>query len=105
MTDTRAGGPAWSVSGQLGDFSGGLSGKYLGWAPSVLVGGAGAAAGDPVLSGFVSGNGLLDPSPLGSATAGHAKGTGSLGATLTLQVPVETPAGTYTATLTLTALS
>ena len=105
VTDTRAGGPAWSVSGQLGDFSGGLSGKYLGWAPSVLVGGAGAAAGDPVLSGFVSGNGLLDPSPLGSATAGHAKGTGSLGATLTLQVPVETPAGTYTATLTLTALS
>ncbi len=105
VTDTRTGGPAWSVSGQLSDFSGGLSGKYLGWTPTVVAEGAGATAGAAVASGIDSGNGLTDSSVLGSAVAGHAGGTGTLGAALDLRVPVDTPAGTYTATLTLTALS
>ena len=105
VTDTRAGGPAWSVSGQISDFSGGLDGKYLGWSPTVATAGAGAVAGAVVGSGFASGNGLKDASVLGSALDGHAKGTGSLGAGLDLRVPADTDAGTYTATLTLTALS
>ncbi|MEV4515528.1 adenylyl cyclase [Dactylosporangium sp. NPDC049525] len=105
VTDTRAGGPAWSLSGQVGDFTGGLSGKYLGWTPSVIVAGAGAVAGGAVASGFDSGNGLTDASVLGSAIDGHGKGTATLGGGLDLRVPAETAAGTYTTTLTLTALS
>ena len=105
VTDTRAGAPAWSVSGQVGDFTGGLDGKYLGWSPKVVTAGAGAVAGDVVTSGFASGNGLKDSAVLGSALDGHAKGTGSVGADLDLRVPSDTAPGTYTATLTLTALS
>jgi hypothetical protein len=105
ITDTRAGAPAWSVSGQVGNFTGGLSGKYLGWTPSVVSAGAGATAGTPVASGIDTGNGLADSAVLGQATAGHAKGTGSVGADLDLRVPVTTAPGTYSTTLTLTVLS
>ncbi|GAA2367471.1 family 16 glycosylhydrolase [Dactylosporangium salmoneum] len=103
VSDTRAGGPAWSVSGQVGDFTGGLSGKYLGWTPAVLSGAA--TAGDAVPAGIDVGNGLAEPSVLGSAPTGHAAGTATLGAGLDLRVPVDTVPGTYTTTLTLTALS
>jgi hypothetical protein len=106
VTDTRADGPAWSVSGQLGDFNGGaLSGKYLGWTPEVITNGAGATAGGAVAPGIAGGNGLKDASTLASATAGHSTGSAVVGADLDLRVPADTPAGTYTATLTLTALS
>lgn len=105
VSDTRAGRPAWSISGQVGDFTGGLDGRYLGWSPTVVTAGAGATAGPAVDSGFVSGNGLKDSSVLGSASAGHATGTGSIGAGLDLRVPATTDAGTYSTTLTLTALS
>jgi hypothetical protein len=105
VTDSRVGGPTWSIAGQLGDFSGGLSGKYLGWTPKVTAAGAGATPGGQVLSGQVSGNGLKDASVLASATAGHAGGTATLGADLDLRLPKDTAAGTYTATLTITALS
>jgi hypothetical protein len=105
VTDTRAGSPVWSISGQLGDFTGGLSGKYLGWTPTVLTAGAGATAGAAVASGIDAGNGLKDSAALASAAVGHAKGTASVGAGLDLRIPVTTDPGTYTATLTLTALS
>ncbi|MET8814906.1 hypothetical protein ABZW47_23245 [Streptomyces sp. NPDC004549] len=105
VTDTRAGAPAWSVSGQTGDFTGGLSGKYLGWTPSVLADGAGAHAGAAVASGIDSGAGLTGSAVLGSADAGHTKGTATLGAALDLRLPATTESGTYTTTLTLTALS
>ncbi|MGI5242163.1 adenylyl cyclase [Dactylosporangium sp. CA-139066] len=105
VTDTRAGGPAWSLSGQVGDFTGGLPGRYLGWTPRLVTGGAGAVPGGAVAAGLTSGNGLADASLLGSAVDGHAKGTATLGADLDLRVPVDTAPGTYTATLTLTALS
>jgi hypothetical protein len=105
VTDSRSGGPAWSISGQVGDFSGGLAGKYLGWTPDVQVAGAGATAGAAVQPGLTSGNGLTDASTLASATTGHETGSATIGAALDLQVPVTTPPGTYTATLTLTALS
>lgn len=105
VTDTRAGGPQWSISGQVSDFTGGLSGKYLGWAPAVATPGAGATAGVAVEPGITAGNGLTDASTLASAQAGHATGSATLGADLDLRVPADTPAGSYSATLTITALS
>ncbi|GAB3512930.1 hypothetical protein [Phytohabitans suffuscus] len=105
VTDTRAGGPEWSISGQVSDFTGGLSGKYLGWSPKVLTAGAGATAGTAVSAGIDAGNGLTESSTLAAASGGHAAGTASVGADLDLRLPAETPAGSYTATLTITALS
>lgn len=105
VSDTRSGGPAWSISGQVSDFSGGVSGSYLGWDPEVLADGAGAVAGDPVPSGFPSGNGLTVASPLASAPNAHPTGTATVGAGLDLRLPIATPPGTYTTTLTITALS
>ncbi|QAY72428.1 metallophosphoesterase family protein [Agromyces protaetiae] len=108
VSDTRKGSPVWAISAQAGDFAAGgehFSGKYLGWTPKVVEQGGGASAGIPVGSGFDGGSGLATASTLGSAVAGHAKGAGKLGADLFLKVPVEAAVGTYTATLTLTALS
>ncbi|MET9877687.1 hypothetical protein ABZZ36_24075 [Actinacidiphila glaucinigra] len=105
VTDTRTGAPAWSVSGQVGDFTGALPGKYLGWTPTVLTDGAGAQPGTTITPGIDGGDGLTTSATLGSATAGHTKGTGTLGAALDLRLPTTTDPGTYTTTLTLTALS
>ena len=105
VTDTRANGPEWSVSGQVSDFTGGVSGSYLGWTPNVLSAGAGAVAGAVVASGIDGGDGLSVASLLAAAQAGHAGGTASVGADLDLRLPVDTTPGSYTATLTITALS
>jgi hypothetical protein len=108
VTDTRATGPEWSISAKISDFASGdktFAGKYLGWTPKVIEAGAGATAGAKVLSGFESGNGLGEASTLGSATAGHERGSAKLGADLDLQLPIDVSDGTYQATLTLTALS
>ncbi len=104
IVDTRNGSPSWSLSGQVSNFSGGLAGKYLGWVPRVISAGGGAVPGGTVSSGLIAGNGLADVSPLASAPAGHAKGSVTVGADLDLLIPSSTPAGSYTATLTLTAL-
>lgn len=108
VTDTRTFQTnAWTLSGQVGNFTGGagsIDGKYLGWSPKIVTAGAGITAGSAVASGWDSGNGLKTASVLGSAADGHAAGSGSLGADLTLKVPAETPAGSYTAPLTLTVL-
>lgn len=105
VTDTRGDGAGWSLSGQVSDFSGGLSGSYLGWSPKVVTAGAGAVAGNVVASGIAGGNGLKDASTLAAAPAGHVAGTAIVGADLDLRLPADTPAGTYAATLTITALS
>lgn len=108
VTDTRAAGPQWSISARVGDFAAGdkaFSGKYLGWTPAVTEAGGGATAGERVQSGFAGGDGLSASSTLGHAAAGHAKGSATLGAALGLDIPVDVADGTYTATLTLTALS
>lgn len=104
VIDTRSSAPGWSVSGQVGDFSGGVPGRYLGWTPRILTEGAGALPGESVISGFLAGNGLSNPSLLASAPKGHPIGSATVGADLDLRLPTATPAGTYTATLTLTAL-
>lgn len=104
VTDTRTAAPGWSLSGQVSDFTGGLSGRHLGWTPRVASPGAGATPGGPVVSGMLAGDGLRNPAVLASAVAGHPTGSATLGADVELRVPASTPAGTYTATLTITAL-
>ncbi|GAA1999006.1 hypothetical protein [Microbacterium ulmi] len=107
VTDTRSGGSgqhAWSLSGQVGEFTSGadsFSGGYLGWTPKV-VSGSGVTAGAAVTSTQLGGVGLATPSTL--ASAGAAAGA-TVGADLSLVIPGTTPAGDYTATLTITAVS
>jgi hypothetical protein len=104
VIDTREGNASWSLSGQVSDFSGGLPGSYLGWTPEVTQQGAGALPGGAIPSGLIAGDGLRSPALLASAPAGRPQGSAILGALLDLRVPRSTPGGTYTATLTLTAL-
>ncbi|QXE34689.1 Ig-like domain-containing protein [Streptomyces sp. GMY02] len=113
LTDTRAGNPGWTVSGQVSDFSDGathaINGQNLGWTPNVI---------DHVSAQTVTAGAKVDAAagaePSDSGTAGlksshtlaNGKGLGTshLGADLSLNVPTSTVAGTYTATLTLTAI-
>ena len=104
VSDTRNGTPAWSLSGQLSDFTSGLSGGYLGWTPQVLSPGAGAVAGAAVPSSLISGPGLSVPAILAASPGGHDTGTATLGALLDLRLPIETAPGTYSAILTITVL-
>ncbi|WP_207914319.1 choice-of-anchor M domain-containing protein [Micromonospora sp. KC213] len=112
VTDTRAGQPGWSASGQIpADFTGPggatFSAGYLGWSPRVLTQGSGqGVVAGPEVAPYVvgTGGGLGASAVLGSASAGAGRGTAQLGAGLRLSLPTETAAGTYTATLTLTAI-
>ncbi|MDG4764171.1 choice-of-anchor M domain-containing protein [Solwaraspora sp. WMMD406] len=112
VTDTRAGTPGWSASGQLPEnFTGPdgatFSSGYLGWTPQVVdqSAGQGVVAG-PVVEPYVVGvgGGLGNSAVLGSAPTGVGRGTATLSAGLQLRLPTETVPGTYTATLTLTAI-
>ncbi|GAA2660866.1 MULTISPECIES: hypothetical protein [Actinosynnema] len=108
VTDTRENAPAWSVSAQVSDFTAGTTsfdGKYLGWTPAVTENSGSAVPGAAVAPGFDSGAGLSSPATLGSAPLGHASGSARLGAELVLKTPLSVGAGSYSATLTLTALS
>lgn len=112
VTDTRVGQPGWSASGQIpADFAGPdgatFSAGYVGWTPRVLAQAdrQGVVPG-PVVAPYVvgAGGGLGNSAVLGSAPDGAGRGTAQLGADLRLSLPTETAAGTYTATLTLTAI-
>lgn len=106
VRDTRPDGPAFAIAGQISDFTPALPGRYIGWRPHVLVPGAGVVAGTVVTpGGWNGGHGLKVPAVLGAAESGHPPGVASLGAELHVQLPRQTPAGTYTTTLTITALS
>ncbi|MEU1230839.1 Ig-like domain-containing protein [Streptomyces sp. NPDC005828] len=113
LTDTRAGNPGWTVSGQVTDFTDGaahtINGQNLGWSPKVVdkapaqtvtPGSAvpaakGAASGDTGTAGLKSARTLAN---------GTGLGTAHVGADLALNAPTSTTAGTYTTTLTLTAI-
>ncbi|HEV2343755.1 MAG TPA: substrate-binding domain-containing protein [Actinocrinis sp.] len=105
VTDNRAGDPGWSVSAQAGDFSDGMghsiAGLNLGWTPSVIDATAAqtVTVGSPVAPG--NGGGLSTARTWATATG---LGTTHLGADVQLDVPTSTLAGTYTATLTVTAI-
>lgn len=109
VVDTRSGGAEWSISAQVSDFSGAdgvLPGRYLGWSPVIAEAGGGARAGSEVAPGFDnSGEGLSESSTLGFADVGHERGSAVLGAELELKLPLEAPSGTFSTTLTITALS
>lgn len=107
VSDTRAGGPAWSINGTATDFfaSGGSAsfpGSSLGWSPSVTENTGGAVAGPLVRPS--TGSGLTAGATLVSAPAGHAAGSVTADAALDLRIPLDTPAGDYTSVLTLTAV-
>lgn len=109
VTDSRHSKAPWSISAAVGDFKDGtktFSGANLGWTPKVVEAGAGATAGESVVSGYAGGgSGLSISRGLGSASQGHDKGTAKLGADLDLKIPGEVAKGSYRATLTITALS
>ncbi|WP_265521885.1 HtaA domain-containing protein [Oerskovia flava] len=105
VTDTRAGQPAWTINGSVGEFVAGdrsFSGSFLGWTPAVSQNTVGAVAGDAVVAG--TGGGLTASSTLAWAPAGHAKGSATVDAALALELPLDTEAGDYTGVLTLTAV-
>jgi len=109
VDDSRNTYPGWSVSGQQSAFTGSggtIAGDELGWVPTAitpLV--AGAALGPPVAPG-TSPNGLGDTAQvLASAPAGQGFGTNRLSASLTLEIPNLTPAGSYTGSLSITYLT
>jgi hypothetical protein len=107
VTDTHNTTPGWTVSGQDTDFLSGsntLSGNDLGWTPSIVsqTTGQGATEGTAVAAGDPTG--LKSVQPWATAPSGSGYGTAVLGAGLDLQIPASTPPGTYTSTLTVTAI-
>jgi hypothetical protein len=108
VSDTRRSLAPWSIAASVGDFTDGsktFAGKFLGWTPKVVTPGAGAAAAEPVASGYDGGDGLAVSRGLGAAAQGHERGEATLGADLDLKIPTSADRGTYRATLTLTALA
>nr|WP_239168768.1 choice-of-anchor M domain-containing protein [Actinoplanes deccanensis] len=113
VTDTRRAKPGWTASGQVpdgfkGDDGTAFAGGYLGWTPAVTrQGGQQGVVAGPVAVPYVAGQpgtGLGGSAVLASAPAGKGLGTAELDAALKLSVPTDTAAGTYTGTLTLTAI-
>jgi surface-anchored protein len=113
VTDTRAGRPGWTVSGQIADGfraadGSSFTGGHLGWTPGVTRQGAGqGVVAGPVAVPYVAGQphtGLGGGAALASAPGGAGRGTAELDAALRLSVPTGTAAGVYTGTLTLTAI-
>jgi hypothetical protein len=106
VTDTRqVGSSAWSLTGNDTDFTSGANsfdGGYLGWTPA-LVGSANAGTAGAAV--------LPTPGGAGLKAAAHTLASGgvvvgtpttTVSAGLNLAVPAQTPAGTYTSTLTIT---
>jgi hypothetical protein len=104
VSDARTGSTGWTVSGQASGFTasggGSFSGNALGWTPSAT-GTTGAAV---TAGGVVAPNGPglgSTPATLGSSTGDS---TATLGASLNLAIPSGQAAGTYTSTITITAI-
>jgi hypothetical protein len=122
ITDTRAGNPGWTLSGQVSDFvnttgptTTPIPGVDLGWTPNVIdkspsqnvIAGSLVNPANPPLTAnpaVADLNGLHVSRILASAAAGAGTGTAHVDALLALNVPTTTVAGTYDATLTLTAI-
>ncbi|MFC8451527.1 Ig-like domain repeat protein [Kitasatospora sp. NPDC057223] len=112
VTDTRAGAPGWSVSGQVAQFASGgnaINAQNLGWAPNLVSKGDGLKV---TLGGQVSpanaveanDNGALGLKSARTLAVATGLGTAKVGADLTLLAPTSTQAGTYQGVLTLTAI-
>jgi hypothetical protein len=100
--------PVWNLTGVVGNFtkSGGvvLDGKYLGWTPSVAVNTIGSTAGPVVAPAPGTTSGLKTSSLLATGSPSYNGTVTNASALLLLQAPVNTPAGAYSATLTLTLI-
>ncbi len=104
VRDTRPATTGWSITGTAGRFAtadgaASFSGARLGWTPTVT---GSASAGAPVAP--AGSGGLAAGATLASAPAGTPSGDVTVGAALTLGLPLDTPAGAYTGVLTLTAV-
>lgn len=103
VTDTRPGTTGWSLSGQAGDFADQaghtIDAGWLSWQPQVLR----SPAASPAVAGpaIQPGTGGLKNARL---LATGEVGTTEVGAELDLDAPTTTVAGTYVATLTITAI-
>ncbi|WP_432826019.1 hypothetical protein [Dactylosporangium sp. CA-092794] len=100
--------PGWSVSGQIGDFAGDghtFSGSFLGWTPGIAVQNPArdVVPGLPVAPR--TDPGLKHGGRLAAAPAGRGLGTTVIRGDLSLKIPSSTQPGTYSATLTITALA
>jgi hypothetical protein len=102
--------PGWHVTGTVTDFAGSyqgssvsFSGTNLGWIPQVVSTQDAATAAGPVAPGATPG--LKGGANLATAAADHGLGQSELDAALNLVIPDNTRPTTYTATLTLTAIS
>lgn len=109
ITDTRAGSPGFTLSGQARPFTTHdgahvLGAQHLGWQPSLLEPVAGVRAGRAITPSTVTGGGLASPRTLvvGGATRGER--TVRVTAGLTLRVPDGAAPGRYETVLTITAL-
>jgi alkaline phosphatase len=107
VTDSRsnaqAGAGGWTVSGQAEDLSTGsqvLRAGHLGWTPGLLTTRPGVTPGSPVGTVLGGGTGLATPATLATATSDGRLGTTDLTADLALEVPVDTRAGEYAGSLT-----
>ncbi|MFG2821217.1 Ig-like domain-containing protein [Kitasatospora sp. NPDC048365] len=112
VTDTRAGAPGWSVSGQVSDFKSGanaINSQNLGWAPNLVSKGDGlkvtlGTAVNPANAVEANDAGALGLKSARTLATATGLGTAKLGADLTLLAPTSTLAGTYQGVLTLTAI-
>ncbi|MCR2819676.1 hypothetical protein NQ166_12655 [Microbacterium sp. zg.Y1090] len=103
-TDAQADGGGWQVTGQVGDFTADeatVASSHLGWTPRVVTPRPGVAAGGTVATAPQGGPGLSSPARLAGADSDGRAGSTALTAGLRLDLPVETPSGTYRATMTL----
>jgi hypothetical protein len=110
VSDARNTTPGWSASGQAADFVGSgtaaggtISGNHLGWVPTGTSLGTGVTLGGTVTPA-APGLGTT-AAVLAQAHAGSGFGTSGLGANLTLAIPAAAPAGSYTSSLTVTAVT
>jgi ABC-type phosphate transport system substrate-binding protein len=114
VSDTRNTYPGWSVSGQAGTLTGSgtaagatMSGDQLGWMPTT--------SNIPLPPGVTLGPAIAPASPglgtspalLAADVAGVPNGSGTvfLGADLSLLIPPPQPAGNYTSSLAITAVT
>lgn len=115
VTDNRAGNPGWTLSGVASAFTNGtsqISAENLGWTPKLvdestgqsITLGATVAPANGVPASDTGTAGLAKSQTLATAAKGAGLGTAHVGASLALNVPTTTTAGTYTSTLTLTAI-
>ncbi len=113
VTDTRQlEYPAWNLTGQVGNFTSGakvLAGKYLGWTPavtgdSVFTGAGTSVAGAVVQPDPGTANGLASSRTFASGQPNETGTVTNASALLQLKAPSNTPAGAYSATLTLTLI-